>query len=251
MLARLDTTFATQRRFMADASHELRTPVAAIRSMTDVALAGSSTFAECKRVLRRVNVQAEQLGTLISDLLLLARADEDGPAMDHLPLRLDLRIAEVAAVAEASAQERGLALETRTSGPLLVLGDEARLIQAVSNLLENAIAYTHEGGRISVTAAQHDANATFTVRDTGVGIGAEHLPHIFQRFYRGDHARTRSAGGTGLGLAIVDWVISAHGGTIAVESQVGQGTAFTVTLPLVGPQDPTETTTVRGGHVSA
>jgi two-component system, OmpR family, sensor kinase len=121
-------------------------------------------------------------------------------------------------------------LEVDNHEPAVVLGDEARLIQVIMNLLDNAITYTNAGGKVKLSVQVKHNSACLTVRDTGIGIAPEHLPHIFERFYRADPAR--STGRSGLGLAIVDWVVHAHGGAISVESQVGQGTAFIVALPL-------------------
>jgi two-component system OmpR family sensor kinase len=235
MIERLDKAFKRQRRFVADASHELRTPVAAIRSLTDVVLARSTPVdpEEYKAILRDVNSEAERLGHLISDLLALARTDENPELLEREPVRLDLLAADVAATMEPLATERDITLEVVAHGTATVLGDEVRLIQVIMNLIDNAITYTNAGGNVKLEVEVHDNNAYLTVRDTGIGIAAEHLEHIFERFYRVDPARSRAAGGTGLGLAIVEQIVHAHGGKIAVESKPGQGTTFTVALPLL------------------
>ncbi len=233
MIERLDKAFTRQRRFVADASHELRTPVAAIRSMTDVALAHNKPVdsEEYLTILRDVNIQAERLSHLISDLLELARTEEHQLLLEREPVRLDLLTADVAATIEALAAERGITMKVVTHGPVTVLGDEVRLIQVLMNLIDNAITYTNAGGEVVLEVGIQNQQACLTVRDTGVGIAAEHLEHIFERFYRVDPARSSAVGGTGLGLAIVEWIVRAHNGNISVESQVGQGTTFTVTLP--------------------
>jgi two-component system, OmpR family, sensor kinase len=234
MIERLDKAFTRQRRFVADASHELRTPVAAIRSMTDVALAQNKPVdsEEYLTILRDVNVQAEQLSHLISDLLELARTDENHLLLEREPVRLDLLTADVAATIETLAAEHGITVEVVTHGPVTVLGDEVRLIQVLMNLIDNAIAYTNAGDKVVLEVGIQNQKACLSIRDTGIGIAAEHLEHIFERFYRVDPARSRAVGGTGLGLAIVEWIIHAHDGNISVESQVGKGTTFTVTLPV-------------------
>ena len=232
MIERLDKAFTQQRRFVADASHELRTPVAAIRSMTDVVLAQGASEDEYANVLSEVNIVSERLGYLINDLLTLARADEGQVLLERKPVRLDLLATDVAESTESLAIERDITLEVNAQEPVLVLGDEVRLIQVVLNLLQNALTYTNAGGKVSLIVEAGDKNALLTVRDTGIGIAPEHLEHIFERFYRADAARSRAAGGSGLGLAIVDWIVRAHKGTITVESQVGEGTTFTVSLPL-------------------
>ncbi len=237
MIERLDEAFTRQRRFVADASHELRTPVAAIRSMTDVAIAQPASAEELSAVLRDVNAEADRLGHLITDLLALARADEGQAPLDHEPVRLDQLATDVAGVAEPLAAERGVALVVRADESVTVLGDEARLIQAVMNLVDNAITYTGAGGNVTLTVTASGQDAVLTVQDTGIGIAPEHLPHIFERFYRADAARTRANGGSGLGLSIVDWVVRAHDGTIDASSEPGKGSTFTMTLPLAVPDD--------------
>lgn len=249
MIARLDEAFSRQRRFVADASHELRTPVSAIRSMTDVALLHEKTPAEYVGVLWDVNAEAERLSRLISDLLALARADEGQTPLERRPLRLDLIAADVAAVSTLLATEKSIRLTVETSGPVVVLGDADRLLQAVLNLLHNALTYTpaESGGSVTVRVVAKGDMALLSISDTGIGIEPEHLPYIFERFYRADPARIHSYGGSGLGLSIVNWVVGAHGGFVAVESQPGSGSTFTIRLPLApdtetSPADPTLTT---------
>ncbi|HZS78975.1 MAG TPA: ATP-binding protein [Ktedonobacteraceae bacterium] len=234
MIAQLEKSFARQRRFVADAAHELRTPVAAIRSMTDIMLERETPVEreEYMTVLRDINAEAERLGRLINDLLVLARSDENEVAFEHEPVRLDQLARDVITTMEILATEKGIQLKVQADEPATVMGDEVRLIQVIMNLMDNAINYTNDGGTIRVTVKAEEENARLMVSDTGTGIAPEHLPHIFERFYRVDPARSRAAGGTGLGLAIVDWIVRAHQGSIAVESQVGKGTTFTVILPL-------------------
>ena len=233
MIDSLDQALTRQRRFVADASHELRTPVAAIRSKTEIALLQARVPQEYMTVLYGIHTEAERLGHLISDLLALARGDEGQTVFDREPVRLDRLVEAVAANAEPLAAECGTRLKVQAVEPVTVLGDEARLIQAIMNLVDNALFYTNPGGRVSLTLEASQAQAHVVIRDTGIGIAAEHLPHIFERFYRVDPARTRTGGSSsGLGLSIVEWVVRAHGGTISFESQLGHGTCFTVTLPL-------------------
>lgn len=232
MIERLEKAFARQRRFVADASHELRTPVAAIRSMTDVVLAQEAPLEEYVAVLRDVNAEAERLGNLIADLLNLTRIDEGQTVFEHEPVRLDLLVAETAATTEAIARERGITLTVQTLECATLLGDEARLIQVVMNLIDNAITYTNAGGMVTLNLVVKDGNACLSVHDTGIGIAPEHVEHIFERFYQVDTARSSHRGGSGLGLAIVEWVVRLHGGKVMVESQPGKGSTFTVILPL-------------------
>lgn len=232
MIDHLEQAFIRQRRFVADASHELRTPVTVIRSKTDMALLQIFQPEDYMNIFRTIHAEAERLGHLISDLLALAHADEGQVHLEREIVRFDLLVEAVVATLESLATEHGITLEVEAIEPVSLLGDEARLMQVVINLLENAILYTNAGGRVYVTAHNKNAQACLIVRDTGIGIAPEHLPHIFDRFYRVDPARVRTEGGnSGLGLAIVDWIVKAHGGSIAVESQVGQGSTFTVVFP--------------------
>lgn len=236
MLTSLEQTLTRQQRFVSDASHELRTPVAVIRSKTELALQQQSEPAEYIAVLRQINGEAERLGHLICDLLALARADEGRTHFDMELVPLHLLVEAVAANAEPLALERGLELQVEIGEPVYVPGDEARLIQVIMNLLDNAIRYTASGGSVVIGVSATARTAILTVRDTGIGISSEHLPRIFDRFYRVDSARTHNPGtNSGLGLAIVDWIVRAHHGTIDVESQPGHGSTFVVTFPRSSP----------------
>ncbi len=232
MIGQLHKTFMQQRRFVADASHELRTPVAAIRSMTDVTLAQPPQLEECLSVLSNVNGEAERLGWLIRDLLILARSDEGQVPLYHELVRLDLLVSDVVATLEPLAAERCIVLQARKLEPATVQGDISRLIQCVINLLDNALAYTDAGGSVTLSVEIRDHCGCIVVQDTGMGMAPEDKLNIFERFYRTDPARIRKAGGSGLGLSIVEWVIRAHEGSIHVESQVGKGSTFTLSLPL-------------------
>jgi two-component system OmpR family sensor kinase len=235
MIERLEESFTRQRRFVADASHELRTPVAAIRSITDLALAKELAPHEYVNLLDKINTEAERLGHLISDLLALARSDEGKTLLEHEPVHLDMLVQAVVANAEVLANERGITMHVHVQKAITILGDEVRLIQAMMNLLDNAIIYTNTGGEIRVTLEEKAAWVFLSVHDTGIGITPEHLPHIFERFYRVDQARTRTEGNSsGLGLAIVEWTVKAHDGWISVESRPGYGSTFTIGLPLPG-----------------
>jgi signal transduction histidine kinase len=185
-------------------------------------------------VLCEVNAEAERLSQLINDLLILARADEDQLSLDREPVRLDLLAFDVAATMEPIAVERGIGLQLELLEPATVKGDTARLIQVMMGLVDNALTYTNVGGIVTFNVEVSGSNACFSVCDTGIGISPDDATHIFERFYRADPARSRTAGGSGLGLSIIDWVVQAHGGSISVESQVGHGSTFTVTLPMVG-----------------
>jgi two-component system OmpR family sensor kinase len=232
MVERLEHAFVQQRRFVADASHELRTPVAVIRNMTEVALSHPAESEDYVAVLREINVETERLGLLISDLLTLARADEGQVLFDHDAVRLDLLVTDVIESMEPLAMERHIDLSAGELQPATVVGDAARLIQVIMSLVDNAITYTNPGGKVTLSVVIDDDMALLSVRDTGIGIAPEDQKHIFERFYRADPARSRAAGGSGLGLSIVDWIVKAHNGSVRVESQVGRGSTFIVSLPL-------------------
>lgn len=234
MLDSLEQTFVRQRRFVADASHELRTPVAVLRNKADVALLKSRSPEDYARMLREVSTEAERLSQLVSDLLLLARGDEGRAAFAREKISLQELASMVVAYTQPLAEERGLRVFLQeASAPVVVWGDEARLIQVVLNLVENALTYTNPGGKVMVNTSIQQGRAVLRVQDTGVGIAAEHLPHVFERFYRGDQARQQTQkSSSGLGLAIAEWIVQAHHGSITVVSQVGVGSTFTVLLPL-------------------
>lgn len=231
MIERLERSFAEQRQLTADVSHELRSPLAIIEAQTTLALRRSRTDEEYRHILASVQEEVERMSCMVAQLLSLARAEagEEPVAMEPLDL-LSLSRAVVDAL-EPVARERGVALDVNGDAVLL-LGDSARLRQAVLNLVQNALQFTPEGGRVAVTAGCRGRQAVLQVRDTGCGIAAEHIPGIFQRFYRVDPARSRSTGNSGLGLTIVRWIVEAHGGEIEVDSQVGGGSTFTILLPM-------------------
>ncbi len=232
MIARLENAFARQRRFVADASHELRTPVAVICNMAEMALLNASGAEEYISALSDITTEGERLGHLISDLLALARIDEGHTQLEREAIRLDRLVHAVASQAKSVAVERAITVQVDTPEPIIIFGDETRLIQVVMNLLDNALVYTNPGGEITLTTTVKQRQAILSVRDTGIGIAPEHLPHIFERFYRADPARVRTEGNnSGLGLAIVDWVVRAHGGTVTVKTRVAEGSTFVVTLP--------------------
>jgi heavy metal sensor kinase len=238
MLERLDTAFAHQRRFVADASHELRTPIAVICNMAEMALLNAATREEYGATLQAVMRESQRLGHLVNDLLALARTDEGQTRLEREPVRLDMLVQAVVTHLQTLAEERQITLEVQTGEAITLCGDEARLIQALLNLGENALYYTNPGGHVCFTAKIVQGQACLVIKDTGIGIEEEHLPHIFERFYRVDPARVQAEEShCGLGLSITEWVVRAHGGTISVESQEGKGSTFTVMLSLIPQQD--------------
>jgi heavy metal sensor kinase len=231
LLARLDASFETMRRFVADASHELRTPLAVIRGEADVALANDRPAGEYRTSLAVVQDEAKRLSRLVDDLLKLARADAGHVKLQAAEFYLNDLLDECCRSVEALAAAKQIAVECYAEGDTPFHGDEELLRRLVFNLVDNAIRYTPSGGRVSVRLDDAGAALRIVVADTGVGIPAETLPHIFERFYRGDGARSRNEGGFGLGLAIVQWIAEAHRGSVKVDSGPGAGSVFTVALP--------------------
>lgn len=236
MLDRLETAFRAQRRFVADASHELRTPLAAIRGNLDVlvrrAAAGAPPGQDDLDALTDLQRESARMGRLLDDLLALARAEAParGPS-PRAPVRLDLVAAEALRTAQPLADRH--TLDLAVAAEPVVAGDPDRLHQLLLLLIENALRHTPAGGTVTVDVGTVGDQAQVQVRDTGPGIAPEHLPHLFEPFYRVDTARDRATGGTGLGLAIARSITTAHDGAIGVASTPGDGSTFTVRLPLL------------------
>lgn len=231
MIARLQRSFAEIRRFTADASHELRTPISVIRTESEVAMTKPPNAEEYRTFVGSILEECEHLTKLTDQLLTLAR--EDPGVTAHLTERFDLAtlVSDAAEIMRPLAEAKQQTVSVDANDEVVVAGDAARLRQAVYNLLDNAIKYTPEGGHLAVSLRTLHDQAVLEVRDTGIGIAAEHLPHVVERFYRVDKARSREEGGTGLGLSIVDSISAAHGGRIEITSRLGEGTTCTVYLP--------------------
>jgi signal transduction histidine kinase len=231
MIARLERSFAEVRRFTADASHELRTPLTALRTEVEVALGKSLSPAEHQQLLGNLLEELVRMSRLTDQLLTLSRRDAGVEQFEPVPLDLAELAANVVEAMRPLAESRGVQLRLEAAGPVPVEGDAGRLRQVVINVLDNALKYTPGGGRVTVRVERRDRGGFVTVEDTGSGIAAEHLPQVFERFYRVDRARSRAEGGAGLGLSIARSIVTAHGGTIDLTSTPGLGTVCTVTLP--------------------
>ncbi|MGA2271573.1 MAG: ATP-binding protein [Bryobacteraceae bacterium] len=231
LLGRLDQSFESMRRFVADASHELRTPIAVIRGEADVALSHDRGAAEYQESLAIVLDESRRLSRLVDDLLNLARADAGRLKLQVQEFYFNDLLAECCRSMQALASARGIALECRTTEDAPFRGDEELLRRLVINLLDNAIRYTPPGGQVSAALEADPARVRIRISDTGVGIPPEAAPHVFERFYRDDKARSRQDGGFGLGLSIVKWIAEAHNGAVELTRNPGPGTTFTVTLP--------------------
>ena len=234
MIARLEHSFGALRRFTGDASHELKTPLAVIRADVERAMHPATTPTERMVALEEALQEIARTTDLVDSLLTLARADEGRYDLAREAVQLEPLVREVFETATILGEAGGLAV---TLGPVedaQVQADPGRLRQLFLNLVTNAIKYTPSGGRVEVSLTRREPKeVVFSVRDTGIGIAAGDLPHIFDRFWRADPARSRTGDrpGTGLGLAITKWIAEAHGGTITVQSRPGRGSLFTVRIP--------------------
>ena len=238
MLGRLETAFKRQekileqqRRFTADASHELKTPLTVIKGNTSMTLGAHPTEADFRQSMQEIDQAANSMSHLVQDLLLLARSDS-GLVSGN---RIELLMREILERAISSVRPLGgapISLDIEDE-MLCVQGNEMELTRVFSNLLNNAMRYTPEDGNITVTVRRKGDFAAVCVADTGIGIAAEHLPHLGERFYRIDDSRTRPSGGTGLGLSICKGIVEGHQGTLIFESELGSGTRAWVMLPCV------------------
>jgi two-component system, OmpR family, sensor histidine kinase CiaH len=226
-LSPVEQAFERQHVFVADASHELRTPLAVIRANAEFLQERQPASEEAAEIVS----ETDRLSSLVDSLLAVARGDGTGDAM-HDELDLGAVVEGSAASMGSLAAERGVALDVAAAPELRIRGSREQLRQLVVILVDNALRYTAAGGRVDVDVARRDGSAVMAVTDTGIGIPPEALAHVFERFYRADDARTRDSGGAGLGLAIAQKLVDDHGGRISAESTPGQGSTFTVTLPL-------------------
>jgi heavy metal sensor kinase len=239
MIARLDRSFQQIERFTADASHELKTPLTAIRGEAEVALMSEQTPAT-RATLQSIVAETERLSSIVNNLLLLSRADADQVRLNHEPVALQEIVLTTFETLERLARRKNIVLDFAEMEEVTIHGDALWLQQLFTNLIHNAIHYTPEGGSVTLSLTTTmlgeppTSCACFAVADTGPGIPAEHLPFLFDRFYRVDSGRSREQGGSGLGLNIARWVAESHGGKITISSTVGQGTVFTVLLPVSG-----------------
>ena len=234
MIGRLDDAFRRQRQFTADASHELRTPLTVMKGQVEVALHRERSPAEYREVLEAVNSEVDRLIGLVGGLLTLARADVGEVGLTLENVEVGELVAGTVEHMRPTAAEKDIAIDVAPGAATTVRVDEDLVLQLLLNLLDNAVKYTPAGGRITVGWDGSTGQTELWVRDTGIGIPEEHLPHVMDRFYRADDARSRSEGGAGLGLAISRWIAEAHGGWLRVESTPDRGSTFTVTLPIDG-----------------
>jgi two-component system heavy metal sensor histidine kinase CusS len=231
MLDRLEESFGRLARFSSDIAHELRTPVNNLRGEVEVALGKARTPEEYSEVLGSCLEECGRLTRLIDSLLFLARAESPKTQVTREPVDVGRELEAVREFYEPAAAEAGVRLRVAAEGAGLARVDRALLQRAIGNLVENALRHTPSGGAVTLVAGPAAGGVRLEVADTGCGIAAEHLPHVLDRFYRADRARSAAAGGVGLGLAIVKGIVEMHGGSVAVASEPGRGTRVTLLLP--------------------
>jgi two-component system OmpR family sensor kinase len=249
MIGRLQTSFGALRRFTADASHELKTPLTVVRADVERAMHPSASAHERMLALEEAMQEIARMSDLVDSLLTLARADEGRFDLHREKLHLEPLIRDVFETAVILGEDAGVSVSLPLVEDAVVQGDVTRLRQLFLNLITNAIKYTPRGGHVEMTLSLRNNNEIgFAVRDTGVGIAAADLAHVFDRFWRADRVRSRRAagdgrsgaerGGFGLGLSIAQWIAQAHGGTLSAQSRLGRGSVFTVLLPVTPAEAP-------------
>jgi len=229
--APIERSMEQMRRFMADAAHELRTPITLLRTRADVAVGQARDPTRDTTTFQAIEREAGRLGAIVGELLLLARADAGERPVKHEVLYLDDAAAGAVEAARTLAEHKRVALEVGTFEEARITGDPALVRELLLIVLDNAIKFTPAGGRVRLDVSVQDGRAALVVTDTGIGIPADQLPHVFERFYRGDAARSQ-AEGAGLGLAIARWIAEVHGARIDIASEPGVGTRVTLGLPL-------------------
>jgi heavy metal sensor kinase len=235
MIQRLDEAFQNSKRFLADASHELRTPLTILRGELESLVQRGSISPDAREDLGSVLEEVDRLTKIVEGLLMLSRLDAGEAQSEWVALDLAELTVSTADQMSLLAEDKHISICCRTPAPVMVQGDRTRLKQIIVNLLDNAIKYTLRGGTVRLEVRAQDGRAVLEVADNGIGIAPNVLPHVFERFFRADQARSRDIGGAGLGLAIVHSICVAHGGQVDVESTEGQGSRFTVRLPLASP----------------
>jgi signal transduction histidine kinase len=228
----IERSLLFMRRFMADAAHELRTPITVLRTRAEVALQQPREAANYVSALRSVEAEAHRLGGIVDSLLVLARADAGERPLDRQRLFLDDVAIDAAGAARLVAKQKGVDVTVDEFEEAAVVGDAALIRQLIMILLDNAIKFTDAGGVVRVRVSMHNGAPTFVVEDTGIGIKPDDLSRVFQRFFRGETARSRTDG-AGLGLSIASWIAREHGADISLSSEPGTGTRAVVTFPYI------------------
>ena len=234
MIARLDESFQHIHRFSADASHELRTPLTILRGELEAAAQQPQVTPELRETLGSALEETERLSGIVESLMAIARLDAGEARVELVHFDLAELTSSTTEQMRLLAEDKNVGLLCEAEQTVRVEGDRARLKQVIVNLVDNAIKYTHSGGLVGVKVFTSNGHAVIEVNDNGVGIPPEAAPHIFERFYRVDKARSRQMGGAGLGLSITKAIVTAHGGQVRVESVEGKGSRFLIELPVAG-----------------
>jgi len=238
MLERLERSFVQMRQFTINASHQLRTPITAIRGQLEVALFAARNQDDYREAITTALQDVERMGQIVNSLLSLSRAESGQVTLEKSTVDLAPIVEDVANRFHLAAEEKGVRLTHLVTPHTLARVDRGQFEHLVSHLVSNAVKFTHAGGEVRVALSYGPAKVFLTVSDNGPGIPAEHLPHIFDRFYRVVHSEREMDKGLGLGLSFVDWIVKAHDGTIEVRSEEGRGATFLVTLPSGSPTVP-------------
>ncbi|MBN1253862.1 MAG: HAMP domain-containing protein [Deltaproteobacteria bacterium] len=233
MIARLEESFKRMNQLTADVSHELRTPISAMRGEAELLLSKPRPTGEYRRALATYIEQLDFLTRLIDDLILLSKFDSNEARLTMIPIKLDKLLINLGEFFRALAEHKGIKLTAGKMKHATVVGDQTRLQQLFTNLIDNAIKFTPSGGRIDIALQKERDVAKVSIKDTGIGIPSAESEHIFERFYQVDKSRDKERGGVGLGLSICQWIATAHHGNIEVKSEVGKGSRFAVSLPLM------------------
>lgn len=232
MIAKLEASFRQVRQFTSDASHELRTPLTVLKGEAELALRRPRSAEDYRLVLESALEEIDRMTRIVDELLLLSRADLGEIELATQPVRLDALVEEIQRQAAVLGQDQQVEVTLAETAPVTVTGDELGLRELLLNLVDNAVKYSHRGGKVELAVRRENGSAKVCVSDQGIGIPADALPRLFDRFYRADNARAHAKKGTGLGLSICRWIVEAHRGRIEVRSAPGAGATFTVILPL-------------------
>jgi signal transduction histidine kinase len=240
MMDRLESSFAQMRQFSSDASHELRTPLTVLKGQSELILSKERNPEEYQDVISSNLEEIQYMSKVLEDLFLLSKSDENQIVLECKPLELGLIVEEVCKHSEMIASEKDIRIVIAYLEPAQIYGDPVRLRQMIWNIVQNGIKYTQPGGEVKVSVQEQGDHVFMAVQDSGIGISEADLPLIFNRFYRVDKARSRQEGGSGLGLSICKFIVEAHKGAIEVESTLGEGTKFKISLPKRGVYKPQE-----------
>jgi heavy metal sensor kinase len=246
MISRLGRSFKQIRQFTADASHELRTPLTILKGETEVGLRRRRRPEEYRKILTSNLEEVNHMSQIVDNLLFLSKADMGEVHLQKHRIDLTKLVSEVHTQAKTMAMAKDIRVHISNDADGVVIGDRLKLRELLLNLVDNGVKYTPEGGEMRISLERDDGRFKLRVMDNGIGIAPEDQPHIFDRFFRVDKARSREAGGSGLGLSICKWIVEAHGGEITLESELGKGSIFTATLTPDGGMTASETSPPRG-----